>query len=71
MSPLDVTGRDKLAHKHGDQHGPTLPRHAFARLGRLWPADEATAGADDPGLPVLHFTHRPVGFVRYDGEEYE
>jgi hypothetical protein len=35
------------------------------------PADEATAGEDDPGLPVLHFTHRPVGFVRYDGKEYE
>jgi len=34
-------------------------------------ADEATAGEDDPGLPVLHFTHRPVGFVRYEGEEYE
>lgn len=34
------------------------------------PADEATAGEDDPGLPVLHFTHRPVGFVRYEGEEY-
>ena len=35
------------------------------------PADEATAGEDDPGLPVLHFTHRPVGFVRYEGEQYE
>lgn len=35
------------------------------------PADEATAGEDDPGLPVLHFTHRPVGFVRYAGEEYD
>jgi hypothetical protein len=35
------------------------------------PADEAPAGEDDPGLPVLHFTHRPVGFVRYEGEEYE
>lgn len=34
------------------------------------PAGEATAGEDDPGLPVLHFTHRPVGFVRYAGEEY-
>jgi hypothetical protein len=35
------------------------------------PANQATAGPDDPGLPVLHFTHRPVGFVRYEGEEYE
>lgn len=35
------------------------------------PADEATAGEDDPGLPVLHFTHRPVGFVRYQGQQYD
>ena len=35
------------------------------------PAEEARPGEDDPGLPVLHFTHRPVGFVRYDGEMYE
>ncbi len=34
------------------------------------PADEATAGQDDPGLPVLHFTHKPVGFVLYDGTKY-
>lgn len=39
--------------------------------GDLIPAGEATAGADDPGLPVLHFTHRPVGFVRYNGETYD
>jgi hypothetical protein len=35
------------------------------------PADQARASEDDPGLPVLHFTHRPVGFVRYDGTEYD
>ncbi len=35
------------------------------------PADEATAGQDDPHLPVMHFTHRPVGFVRYEGHEYD
>lgn len=35
------------------------------------PADEATAGQDDPDLPVLHFTHKPVGFVRYQGQQYD
>jgi len=35
------------------------------------PAEQATAGQDDPNLPVLHFTHRPVGFVVYQGETYE
>ena len=39
--------------------------------GMLIPADEAEPGADDPGLPVLHFTHRPVGFVIYGGKEYQ
>jgi hypothetical protein len=24
----------------------------------------------DPPLPVLHFTHHPVGYVIYDGEHY-
>ncbi len=39
--------------------------------GMFIPADEADPGADNPGLPVLHFTHRPVGFVKYDDETYE
>jgi hypothetical protein len=39
--------------------------------GEWIPAEEATAGQDDPNLPVLHFTHRPVGFVVYEGETYE
>lgn len=34
-------------------------------------AQRATPGEDDPGLPVLHFTHRPVGFIVYDGQEYQ
>ena len=39
--------------------------------GLFLPADQADPGQDNEGLPVLHFTHRPVGFVRYEGEEYE
>ncbi len=38
--------------------------------GMFIPADQATPGANDPGLPVLHFTHKPVGFVVYDGKTY-
>ena len=38
--------------------------------GMFIPADQATAGTNDPGLPVLHFTHSPVGFVVYDGKTY-
>ncbi len=39
--------------------------------GMFIPADQATAGPNDPGLPVLHFTHKPVGFVVYDGKTYD
>ena len=39
--------------------------------GMFIPADQATSGANDPGLPVLHFTHSPVGFVVYDGKTYQ
>ncbi|MBE7212661.1 MAG: hypothetical protein INR65_16725 [Gluconacetobacter diazotrophicus] len=38
--------------------------------GMFIPANEAQAGQNDPGLPVLHFTHAPVGFVVYDGVTY-
>ncbi len=39
--------------------------------GLLIPAARAEPGPDNEGLPVLHFTHRPVGFVKYEGETYE
>lgn len=39
--------------------------------GMFIPADQATPGTNDPGLPVLHFTHKPVGFVVYDGTTYD
>lgn len=38
--------------------------------GMFIPADVATPGTNDPGLPVLHFTHAPAGFVVYDGKKY-
>lgn len=38
--------------------------------GMFIPADQTTAGTNDPSLPVLHFTHKPVGFVIYDGTTY-
>ncbi len=41
-----------------------------ALQGMFIPAGQATPGLNDPGLPVLHFTHSPVGFVVYDGTTY-
>ncbi|QDQ00024.1 hypothetical protein FOH38_05520 [Lysinibacillus fusiformis] len=31
----------------------------------------AKVGIGNPGDPVIHFTHRPVGFVNYNGKHYE
>ena len=39
--------------------------------GLFIPADQAEPVQDNEGLPVLHFTHKPVGFITYDGQEYE
>lgn len=39
--------------------------------GMFIPASEADPGPDNNGLPVLHFTHHPVGFVIYQGKEYQ
>jgi hypothetical protein len=39
--------------------------------GEWIPEEDAVAGEDNPGLPVLHFTHRPVGFVRYHDRQYD
>jgi len=33
--------------------------------------DEATAGEDDPGILVLHFTYRSIRHVRCDGKGEE
>ena len=44
---------------------------AVEAQGMFIPADQAEPGQDNQGLPVLHFTHRPVGFVIYEGEEYQ
>lgn len=39
--------------------------------GMFIPADQAYAGQDNQNLPVLHFTHAPVGFVIYNAVEYK
>ena len=39
--------------------------------GLLIPADQADPGQDNEGLPVMHFTHAPLGYVIYDGRTYK
>ena len=53
------------------QEIPFVVGTGVAMQGLFIPAEAATPGANDPGLPVLHFTHRPVGFVVYDGKTYD
>jgi hypothetical protein len=45
---------------------PFVEGNSVEMQGDWIPANQATAGEDDPHLPVLHFTHRPVGFVRWE-----
>jgi len=33
--------------------------------------NHALKGIGNPGDPVIHFTHRPVGFINYHGKHYE
>ena len=33
--------------------------------------NHALPGVGNPGDPVIHFTHHPVGFVNYNGKHYE
>lgn len=37
--------------------------HPVELQGMFIRVAQATAGVNDLGLPVLHFTHSPVGFV--------
>jgi hypothetical protein len=50
---------------------PFEPETPVELQGMFIPANQAESGEDNPGLPVLHFTHHPVGFVIYEGERYE
>lgn len=39
--------------------------------GKFIPSSEAYKSEDNPGYPVLHFTHHPIGYIVYDGVKYE
>lgn len=66
-----------VAVRYGDKAGleapvPDLePGSAIIIRGVYIPSQKAYKSEDNPGFPVLHFTHRPVGYVIYDGVRYE
>ncbi|WP_075794105.1 hypothetical protein [Massilia putida] len=78
----DLSGQTLfLACRFGDNdanHGP-IPFHAgtpievqgeYIDASRAYPTT-GNNGSDGPILPVLHFTHAPLGFVDYQGSEYK
>jgi hypothetical protein len=67
-----------LAVRYGDQMGLSKPidnlqtNTPIEIQGEYISADKAFAGPDNstPKLPVLHFTHHPLGFIVYNGLKY-
>lgn len=66
-----------VAIHYGDQDGiaepiPNLvPGQPIVVSGKFIPARQAYKTEDNPGYPVLHFTHHPIGFIIYNGIKYE
>lgn len=73
LAPID--GRVFVAVRVGDSEGingeiPFKVDTPVELQGMFIPADQADPGQDNPGLPVMHFTHHPIGFVEYEGKRY-
>jgi hypothetical protein len=66
-----------VAARYGDAEGfrepvPNLtPGEPITIKGKFIPAWKAYKTADNPGYPVLHFTHHPLGYIIYGGVKYE
>lgn len=75
----DITGQTVfIAVRFGDTEGldreiggleegkPIEIQGEYISAGEAYPTEDNA----DPVLPVIHFTHHPVGYVSYDGEYY-
>lgn len=66
-----------VAARYGDKSGlkepvrDLAPGNPIVLRGKYIPTDEAYKTGDNPGFPVLHFTHHPVGYIIYNGVKYE
>jgi hypothetical protein len=76
----DITGQTLfVAVRFGDAEGLPKPIEGLVAGGQIEAQGEyidamrAQPGPDNenPVLPVLHFTHHPVGFILYEGVRYE
>ncbi|EEM13588.1 hypothetical protein bpmyx0001_55920 [Bacillus pseudomycoides DSM 12442] len=82
---IDIKGAPKslvedeafCAIRYGDKLGlknpiPDLKEGEEIELqGEYVDKTHAKVGIGNPGDPVIHFTHHPVGFVNYNGKHYE
>lgn len=66
-----------VAAHYGDEAGmpepiPDIqPGNPIVIKGKFVPGREAYKSDDNPGYPVLHFTHHPVGYILHGGVKYE
>ncbi|WCK56884.1 hypothetical protein PP175_20825 [Aneurinibacillus sp. Ricciae_BoGa-3] len=75
--PSIVTDECFCAIRYGDKLGLGQPIEGLAEgqlielQGEYIDKNHAYPSLGNPGDPVLHFTHHPVGFVIYKGKRYE
>lgn len=75
--PSIVTDEAFVAIRYGDGEGLSQPIPGLAEgqsielQGEYIDKNHAYATIGNPGDPVIHFTHHPVGFVVYQGVRYE
>lgn len=65
-----------VAIRYGDSEGLPQPISGLAAgepielQGEYIPQNDAYPGVGNPGDPVIHFTHHPLGFIQYHGDIY-
>ncbi len=77
LNPSEVEPEAFVAIRYGDSLGlpkpiPDLKEGADIEMqGEYIDRKHASKSRDNPGDPVLHFTHHPLGYVVYEGHKYE
>ncbi|MFJ8356815.1 hypothetical protein ACIQ69_26860 [Bacillus paramycoides] len=85
ITVIDIKGIDAskipdeiyCAIRYGDEEGlgePIIGLESGSPIelqGEYIEKNQAYSSIGNPGDPVLHFTHHPVGFVVYNGKRYE
>lgn len=77
MPAAEVESEAFVAIRYGDSLGLTnpisdlKPGTEIELQGEYIDRKHAGKSRDNPGDPVLHFTHHPLGYVVYKGHKYE